>query len=157
MTRAAVWGLLVGLLVAGAACSPGERAQAIRYDAFARRVSDGTVDVYWNCTRPESGLLRLEGAVNSPVVPGAIHDVELTLYGVDGADRDVSRAQGHTADYQVFTMSPSPFRLDLRLVGSEVRFDPRYQYRGSNGGGNSDNGGQSAFVSNLARDICRGL
>lgn len=157
MRRLPVWGLLVGLLAAGAACSQGERAQAIRYDAFARRVSDGTVDLYWNCTRPERGLLRVEGAVNSPVVPGAIHDVELTLYGVDRADRDVSRVQARTADYQVFTMSPSPFRLDLRLAGGEARFDLRYQYRGSNGGGNSDDGGQSAFVSNLARDICRGL
>ncbi len=157
MTRVPVWGLLAGLLLAGAACHQGERAQAIRYDAFARRVSDGTVDLYWNCTRPESGLLRVEGAVHSPYGPGAIYDVELTLYGVDRADRDVSRVQGQTADYQIFTMSSSPFRLDLRLAGGEVRVDLRYQYRGAIGGGNSDEGGQSAFVSNLARDICRGL
>jgi len=146
--------LVLGSLVA---CGQPGVTQPLGPETFARQVSDGTVVLYWNCTRPASGLLRVDGVMSNPVVPGPIRDVDLTLYGVDGTGRDVSRVTGSTASYQIPPMVSSPFRLDLPLAGGDVQFDLRYQYQGSFGGGASDDGGASAITSNLARDVCRGL
>ncbi len=150
----ALAGLVLGSLVA---CGHPGLTQPLKPETFARQVSDGTVVVYWNCTRPEPGLLRVEGMMSNPVVPAPIRDVDLTLYGVDGTGRDVSRVSGGTAGYQIPAMASSPFRLDLRLAGGDVRFDLRYRYEGSFGGGASDEGGGSSIASNLARDVCQGL
>jgi hypothetical protein len=150
----ALTGLVLGSL---AACGQPGGSQALRPETFARRVSDGTVVVGWSCMQPAAGLLRVEGAVRNPSVPGPIRDVELTLYGVGGTGRDVSRVSGSTASYQIPPMAASPFRLDLHLAGGEVQIDLRYQYLGSFGGGASDEGGASVITSNLARDVCRPL
>ena len=146
--------LVFGSLVA---CGQPGATQPLRPETFARQVSDGSVVLYWNCTRPASGILRVEGVVSNAFVPAPIRDVDLTLYGVDAPGRDVSRVTGSTASYQIPPMVTSPFRLDLPLAGGDVQFDLRYQYQGSFGGGASDDGGASAITSNLARDVCRGL
>jgi hypothetical protein len=150
----ALAGLVLGSL---GACSQSGGSQPLRPETFARQVSDDTVVLYWSCTRPGTGHLRVEGALSNPSVPGPIRDVDLTLYGVDGAGRDVSRVTGSTVRYQIPPMTDSPFRLDLSLAGGEVQFDLRYQYQGAIGGGNSDDGGATAITSNLVRDACRGL
>jgi hypothetical protein len=152
-------GCVLTLVVLGSlvACGQSGAAQSLKPETFANQVSDGTVVLYWNCTRPASGLLRVEGVVSNSSVPGPIRDVDLTLYGVDGTGRDVSRVTGSTASYQIPPMVTSPFRLDLPLAGGDLRFDLRYQYEGAFGGGSSDEGGASAVPSNLARDVCRGL
>ena len=150
--------LLAGLVLTSlAACGQSEVNGPPRPEAFARQVSDGTVVLYWTCARQGPGLLRVDGMLSNPAVPAPIRDVELTLYGVDGTGRDVSRVSGSTASYQVPPMMSSPFRLDLPLAGGDVQFDLRYKYQGSFGGGASDDGGASAITSNLARDVCRGL
>jgi len=146
--------LFLGSLVA---CGQPGATQPLGPETFAHQVSDGTVVLHWNCSHPASGLLRVEGAVSNPSVPSPIRDVDLTLYGVDGTGRDVSRVTGSTANYQIPPMMTSPFRLDLPLAGGDLQFDLRYQYYGAIGGGNSDDGGATAIVSNLARDVCRGL
>ncbi len=158
MKQPFVSGALGGLVLASlVACGQSEVTQPPRSETFARQVSDGAVVLYWNCTRPASGLLRIEGVVSNPTVPGPVRDVGLTLYGVDGTGRDLSRVTGSTASYQIPPMAVSPFRLDLPLASGDVQFDLRYQYQGAIGGGNSDDGGATAIVSNLARDVCRGL
>jgi hypothetical protein len=144
--------LAVGSLVG---CGQSGGLQPLKPAAFARQVSDGTVVVEWSCTQPRADLLRVEGAVGNPAVPGPIRDVELTLYGVGRSGRDVSRVAGGTASYQIPPMAASPFRLDLPLAGSEVRVDLRYQYHGALGGGSADDGGAAVIPSNLVRDVCR--
>jgi hypothetical protein len=86
------------------------------------------VVLYWNCLRPEPGVLRLDGAAHSPYF-SAVRYLEFELVGLDANDRIVSEAKGAARDYVLRTNQVSPFQLDVRTVGSEMRFDLYYQYR----------------------------
>jgi hypothetical protein len=48
---------------------------------------------------------------------------------VGGEEHHVSQAKGTARDILIHTNQTSPFRLDLRTSGKEVRFDVIYQYR----------------------------
>ena len=55
-------------------------------ESFSHRISDGTAALYWNCSRPGTGLVRVEGWANNPYYPGPIKDLEFILYGVNAQD-----------------------------------------------------------------------
>jgi hypothetical protein len=78
----------------------------------------------------------------------------VSVFGINAQGQEVSRGKGTTADYQIYPMVPSPFRVEVRLAGGEQQFDLRYQYRGAGGGGRSMGGAQSAQAGNLIRDAC---
>jgi hypothetical protein len=146
---------LIGLAAVGVvACA---QKTPVNLDAFERRTADGTVAIYWNCKQTDPGRLVVEGVVNNPYYPVPITGVELFVSGVDGQGRDLSNAKATTAAYQIYPMTPSPFRVDLRLAGGEQRFDLRYQYRGAPGGGTSTGGSQTGTVTNSLKDICGSL
>jgi hypothetical protein len=118
------------LCVLGIVCA-GCAAAAPRVDApaaYGHRSATPQVMVYWSCSAPETGVLRVEGLVESPWV-GEVRFVEFELVGVDASDRMTTAASAALPDIMLRTNQQSPFRLDLRTTGREARVDLFYQYR----------------------------
>src|SRR5574341_551089 len=113
---------------------PGSRptamgaGQADPVTAFPHRVGTMHVTLYWDCQRPEPGLLRLEGLAQNPYF-SEVRSLELELVGVDATGRSVSHTKAAIPEIILRTRQYSAFRLDLRTVGKEVRFDLFYTYR----------------------------
>jgi len=95
---------------------------------FPHRVGTTHVTLYWDCQRPEPGLLRLEGVVQNPYF-SEVRFLELELVGVDDTGHVVSHTKAAIPEIILRTRQYSAFRLDLRTVGKEVRFDLFYTYR----------------------------
>ncbi|HSB79588.1 MAG TPA: hypothetical protein VLM91_12425 [Candidatus Methylomirabilis sp.] len=100
---------------------------------YAHRVETPQVGLYYNCTSPEPGLLRLEGFAFNVWNMQPVRFLELALEGVDSRERMVSEAVGEVRDYQILTGQSTPFQAVLRPSGSEVRYDLYYQYQFSDG------------------------
>jgi hypothetical protein len=152
MTRRFYAGMLCLVAVALAAC--GLAKPLPNFDSFAHRVTDGTVALYWDCSRPEPGLLRVMGWANNPYYPQPITDLGFNLYGVSAQNSDISSVQASTQAYQIFTNEPSAFTLNLFTVEGEVRFDLVYHYQFGDGRFGMSAGDDQR---NLARNACAGL
>ena len=98
-------------------------------DAFAHRTASNHVVLYWNCARPAPEVLRVEGIAQNPAESQDIRFLQFELVGVDARGRDVSEVQGEARDPRIGTNQSSPFLLDLRTKGDEVRFDLYYDYQ----------------------------
>jgi hypothetical protein len=98
-------------------------------ETFAHRVATSEVVLLWNCLQPELGLLRVVGEAQNPWQAQPIGYLELQLVGVDAQDRQTAQAAGAVRDIQILTNQRSPFQLDLRTAGTEVRFDLYYHYQ----------------------------
>jgi hypothetical protein len=117
-------GLPCAALLAGCAATAQVPAPA----ALDHRVWTSEIELAWRCTTAEPGTLRVEGvAVNRWAVE--VRFVELELVGVDAEGRTVAATRGEAADILLHTKQASPFRLDLRVTGTEARHDLFYQYR----------------------------
>jgi hypothetical protein len=55
--------------------------------------------------------------------------LELELVGLDARERTVSQAAAALPEILLRTYQASPFRLNLRTVGTEARFDLFYRYQ----------------------------
>jgi hypothetical protein len=77
----------------------------------------------------------VEGVAQNPWASQEVRFLELELVGVDGQERSVSEAATAVPDFLLRTNEISPFHLDLRTAGTEVRFDLFYQYRFQDNGG----------------------
>jgi hypothetical protein len=95
---------------------------------FTHRVATPDVEVYWNCTRPEPGLVELDGVVHN-VSGRDVRFVELNLLAVDPGGASSSQTTTSLPDIVLSINQTSPFRLRLRTSGSLERFDLYYQYR----------------------------
>jgi len=147
--------LAVGVMLL-AACA-GLPATSFPPEAFQRRVADGRVELYWNCSWPEPGLLQVEGIAQSPWTQD-IRFLELELVGVNAQGRTLGAARAPVRDIVLHTNAPSPFRLLLRTTGAEARTDLYYQYRHH---GDSDDGFGfprfgTEFHRSYVRDACAG-
>lgn len=96
---------------------------------YTHLAGNAHVALYWNCTRPEPGLLRAEGLAFNPWGSQPVQFLEFELVGVDGGERTVSAGKAEARDIQLFTGQSTPFQLALKTAGSEARFDLYYQYR----------------------------
>lgn len=128
---------------------------------FAHQVGTTGLVLYRNCLRPDPGILRLEGVAHNPHV-AEIRFLEIELVGVDADDRAVSQVRGAAPDFLLRTNQVSPFRLDLRTVGGETRYDLFYRFRSQENlrtvGAGQPPGGSRLFAQTttqfLARDVC---
>jgi hypothetical protein len=129
------------------------------FDSFDHRITDGTVALYWNCSRAAAGVVRVDGWANNPYSPGPIKDLEFILYGVNAQGGTVSQVKGSAQSYMIQTNEPSQFTIDLKTVGGEARYDLVYEYYGSadGGGGRFGMGGGNQRQQNMARDVCKGM
>ena len=102
-------------------------------DAFAHRTASSHVVLYWNCARPAPEVLRVEGLAQNPWESQEVRSLEFELVGVDARERAVSEIKGETRSAGIGTNESSPFLLELRTKGGEVRFDLYYDYQFSEG------------------------
>ena len=161
------WRALASAVLGGglAACTPlvGQQTatDAVRPapapTSFSHRVSTTHVVLYWNCTRPEPGQVRLEGLVYSPYFSD-VRALQFELAGVARGERVVSEARAVLPDYGLGMNRTVPFQMTLRTTGTEVRYDLYYAYRAPGGLRSSLAGpplvlaqSQSWF---MARDVC---
>jgi hypothetical protein len=150
---------LVGFLGLGvAACAaegsrPSLPTQASLYPpaVFAHRVSTTDVSVYWNCTRPESNALRVDGVVQN-TGGGSVQYAEVEIVSVDTRDRTIASVRSTVRDAALQPNQISPFQLGLRTVGAEARIDLYYEYRVRSAVGMG--GLQVSPQRFRARDIC---
>ncbi|MFI5342328.1 MAG: hypothetical protein ACHQ7N_21155 [Candidatus Methylomirabilales bacterium] len=122
--------LVVPLVLSLMGCVSGQApvtSSPVSLDTFAHRVGSAHVVLYWNCQTPEPGRLQFDGIAQSPW--SEVRSLEFELVGVDIRDRLVSQTKGEARDPVIRTRQLSPFRLELRTVGSEVRFDLFYQHQ----------------------------
>ena len=96
---------------------------------YAHQVRSSHVILYWNCTRPEPGVQRVEGLAFNPWTDQPVRFLAFDLVGVDSHERTVSQVEGEARDILLDTNQNTPFRLDLRTSGTEIRFDLFYRYR----------------------------
>jgi len=129
-------GLVVLLGVSLSACAtdgslglPAAEPKPYPPPGYAHRVASSHVELYWNCTQAEPGILRLVGVAVNPWNSQEVRFLEFDFVGVDARERTVSDAQGQARDFLLGTNQSTPFQLDLRTAGSEVRFDLYYKYR----------------------------
>ena len=120
---------VAGCASPGTGQQSGGRPSVYPPDVFSHRVGTSEIVLYWNCSRPDPGVLRVDGVAQSPWAAQPIRFLEFDLVGVNDRDRTVSDAKGAAQDIQIFTNQISPFQLDLRLAGSEARFDLYYEYQ----------------------------
>ena len=139
-------GILLGMIVLlGGGLSACTESGGLRMPAaeptiyppavFAHRGESSHVALYWNCERPEPGVLRVQGVAHNPWSPQDVRFLELDLVGVDARERSVSQASTTLAAFLLRTNQISPFELGLRTQGSEVRLDLYYRYRFQDNGG----------------------
>ena len=96
---------------------------------YTHRVGSSHVLLYWNCSRPELGILQVKGLAFNPWSDQPIRFLAFDLVGVDSGERTVSQVEGEARDFLLGTNRDTPFRLDLRTAGTEARFDLFYRYR----------------------------
>ncbi len=96
-------------------------------DVYAHRVSTNEVDVYWNCTRPEPAVVRLEGVVQN-WKGGRVKFMELELDGAVAQGKYVSGGKTALKDIVLHANQLSPFDFQVRIASGEERFDLFYWY-----------------------------
>lgn len=126
--------LLLGIALSGCAADgtwrfPTATSTPYPPPGFAHRVQTSHVGIFWNCTNPESGVLRLQGIAFNVWSAQPVRFLEFELAGVSAQERTVSEAVGEARDIQIFTGQNSPFQMDLRMSGGEQRYDLYYQYQ----------------------------
>jgi hypothetical protein len=127
-------GLLLLLGIGLSACAGGgtsATAASTPYPppGYAHTVKSAHVQLFWNCTRPEAGVMQVAGVAVNPWSVQPIRFLEFTLVGVDANERSVSSAKGEAKNFLLRTWESTPFQLDLRTAGGEVRYDLYYQYQ----------------------------
>ncbi len=105
------------------ASGPGNYPPAV----YTHRVGAANVEIYWNCTQPEPGVLEMDGVVQN-IGGRTVNFMKLNLVGVGSQGGTVSQATTSLPDIALQINETSPFHMRLRTVGSEVRFDLYYHY-----------------------------
>lgn len=144
--------LLIAVLGLGlAACTSlasSQQSSVYPPATFSHRIGTSHVLLYWNCVRPEPDLLRVDGVVqNAYATEIRYPEVKLVAWNAEG--RVVSAAQATTDVFVLRTNQISPFRVNLRTTGKELRFDLFY---GPEGG--SSRGVAPAGIPLMVRDVC---
>ncbi len=98
-------------------------------ETFAHRVATSEVVLLWNCVVPGSGVLRIEGIAQTPWQAQPIQYLEFSLVGVDAQGRTTAQATGVAENDQLLTNQSTPFQVELKTTGAEVRVDLYYDYR----------------------------
>jgi hypothetical protein len=140
--------MVVGL---SACTAPGAQTAFYPPAVFEHRVSAADVSVFWNCTQPEQSVLQVDGVVQN-IGGQQVQFSEVEVVAVNASDRTVSSARGTVRDILLQANQSSPFLLQLRTLGDEVRFDMYYWYYVRGGFGIGAAGQRQ--VQNMARDVC---
>jgi len=96
---------------------------------YKHTVGTSAIRQYWNCTRPEPNVLRLNGMVANQWSGQPVQYMAWDLVGVNAAGRTLTSAQVKSEAIQLPTNTYATFQIDLRTTGSEARFDLYYEYQ----------------------------
>ena len=102
-------------------------------EVFEHGVSSGHVELAWTCTQAEPGRLEVRGVARNRGHAEEVRFLELELVGVSAQERTMSQAGTAVPAIVLRTNEASPFRLELRPVGTEVRYDLYYRYQANQG------------------------
>jgi hypothetical protein len=144
---------LAALIAVGlsACASPGTEPPPYPPAAFEHRVSAADVSVFWNCTRPEPNVLQVDGVVQN-ISGRQVQFAEVQVVGVNAGDHAADSAKAAVRAISLQSNQRSPFLLQLRTLGDEVRFDMYYWYYV--GGALGIRAAGQRQVQNMARDAC---
>jgi hypothetical protein len=95
---------------------------------YRHTISTVAVRQYWRCTRPEPGLLQLDG-VAANISSSDVKFLAWELAGVDAAGRSLTSQTAESGAIVLRTNEIVPFRIALRATGAEARFDLYYEYK----------------------------
>jgi hypothetical protein len=112
---------------------------------YSHTVQSSHVALYWNCARPDAGIIQVNGLAFNPWSSQPVRYLELELVGVDSRERTVSEAGTKAQDIELLTNQSTPFQVNLRPMGGESRFDLYYRYV-------FQDGGRDGFIASLAWD-----
>ncbi len=117
--------------------------------SFGSSVSSPDLTVYWNCQRPDPARVQVDGVAQNSS-GNQVRFVRFELAGVDASGKEVSGGQGSLRATVLYLNQTSPFTIQARTAGTEVRFDLHYSYavQGFGDGGSGTDGGF------MARDVC---
>jgi hypothetical protein len=114
-------------------------------------VSAADVRVFWNCTQPEQNLLQVDGVVQN-IGGRLVQFAEVEVVAVNASGRTVGSATSAVDNIRLQTNQRSPFLIQLRTLGDEVRFDMFYRHRARDTSGIGVAGLRQ--IQNMARDVC---
>jgi hypothetical protein len=119
----------VGMILSACAAGGMGEVPAPIYppSVYSQRVGTNEVSVYWSCV-PGPGSIRFEGVVQN-TKGGRVKFMELELGGVDARNRYVSDATTALPDVILQPSQISPFVIQLRPAGGEIRYDLFYRYQ----------------------------
>lgn len=125
---------IVGIVVAGCATGEPQTATMLGHiqwppTEYQHTISTGVVRQYWNCTRPEPNVVRVDGVAGNVWSSQPPRYLAWDLVGVDAAGRTVSSAETKSAVIDLPTNTYTTFHIDLRTAGDETRFDLHYEYQ----------------------------
>ena len=143
---------LVLLTMGLVACGPA-RMSTVPGREFPYRVTDGTAELRWDCTRTEAGEVRIEGVANNPFFPQPIKDFQVQVYEVGANDVSVLRASANAREVLIQANSRSPFEVAFKPAGRATRYDFVYVYQIEESKHTARGGEQGT----LARNICPDL
>jgi hypothetical protein len=123
---------------------------------FPHRVTDGTAELRWDCTRTEAGEVRIEGVANNPFFPQPIKDFQVQVYEVGANEVSVLRASASAHDVLIQANSLSPFEVAFKPAGPAARYDFVYLYRIEESKHTARGGDQRSLARNICPDIGRG-
>jgi len=127
--------LVCALGIALAACAADQTSRGLATEAtpypppgYSHTVQSSHVALYWNCARPDAGIIQVNGLAFNPWSSQPVRYLELELVGVSSGERTVSEVGTKARDIEILTSQSTPFQLTLRATGAETRFDLYYRY-----------------------------
>jgi hypothetical protein len=131
--RGACLGLL-GIVAAGCAAGGPPTAAMLGNipwppPEYRHTISTDAVRQYWNCTRPEHNVVRVDGLAANMWSSQPVWYLTWELVGIDAAGRTVSSMQVKSPAIELTTNTYTPFHIELRTSGGETRFDLYYEYQ----------------------------
>jgi len=154
---AAAWAMiLVCLLIAGCRMALGGDMGGGSWDSqiyppamFGSSVSAPDLTIYWNCARPDPTLVQVDGVAQN-TSGDHVRFVQFEVVGIDAGGKAVSGGQGSLRATVLYLNQTSPFSIQAKSTGTEVRFDLYYRYQVQ---GFAD-GGTGSGAGFFARDVC---
>ncbi|MEE9534425.1 MAG: hypothetical protein V3W06_08390 [Acidimicrobiia bacterium] len=92
-------------------------------------------DLFWRCTTPEGGGVRVEGyAVSSTRSNTAVSNFEVQLLARDAEGNIVADRWTYGALLHASNVEPVPFAIAVPAAGGAVGYDLRYRFQAPDGG-----------------------
>ncbi len=138
--------LILVLILAGCALPPSSFTQPadiyhpVEYPLYFDAVQ---ADLFWRCTTPEGGGVRIEGyALSSLRSNTPIYDFQVRLFARDAQGRILADRWTYGDRAMASRYEPIPFAISVPATGEGVHHELFYWFQYPGGGGNGGRGAQ---------------